>query len=248
MYQQCRSKCFLCLKTLDFDGVWYVDLINPSRGPVIVNGVTVCEGCHEKKLDLSYAQFVELHGGLFRVPKQMRCQGYLPSLIRCNNFVNGTDTYCCKEHLEKTDYVADNTEEYDLSTEEIDGRIFTKKDRKVIFMHCEGQCFYCLKTFELSDSWEADHLIPWSKDGATTAANGVVSCRDCNRRKSNMSHQDFIQKYGGRNGVAEGVRCHGFILEDNSLKRCNNFIDGLSRRQYCCDEHRKLRQKVRARL
>jgi 5-methylcytosine-specific restriction endonuclease McrA len=35
------------------------------------------------------------------------------------------------------------------------------------------------------DDWHADHIVPFSKGGATTVANGQVACAGCNLAKSN---------------------------------------------------------------
>lgn len=46
-----------------------------------------------------------------------------------------------------------------------------------------GVCPYCKQHFELSEM-HADHIIPWSKGGTTTADNCQMLCRDCNLKKS----------------------------------------------------------------
>lgn len=42
--------------------------------------------------------------------------------------------------------------------------------------------FYCGEHFELSEM-HADHIVPWSKGGTTTADNCQMLCRDCNLKK-----------------------------------------------------------------
>lgn len=41
---------------------------------------------------------------------------------------------------------------------------------------------YCGEHFELSEM-HADHIVPWSKGGTTTADNCQMLCRDCNLKK-----------------------------------------------------------------
>ena len=61
-------------------------------------------------------------------------------------------------------------------------RMFRGVVRDVIFQRDNGKCFYC--GISVGSRWHADHVIPWSKGGATSPKNGVVACVPCNLKKS----------------------------------------------------------------
>lgn len=70
-----------------------------------------------------------------------------------------------------------------------DKRTFTNEQKNLIWEYAEGLCEGCgceLSPFSgMPNSFEADHIIPWSKGGETTLENSQALCRDCNREKSN---------------------------------------------------------------
>lgn len=47
----------------------------------------------------------------------------------------------------------------------------------------KGECFYCGKIFS-SDQLTMDHQQPLARGGKTGKNNVVVSCKDCNNKKS----------------------------------------------------------------
>jgi hypothetical protein len=70
-----------------------------------------------------------------------------------------------------------------------DQRIFTHDQRVAIYRRDDGVCRVCLKCDGIKcewDHWEADHIVPWSKGGKTTVANGQVACPACNASKNNV--------------------------------------------------------------
>ena len=94
-------------------------------------------------------------------------------------------------------------------------RTFSKKEKKEIFERCCRKCFYCHIALSFKNSqkgergaWNADHLLPDARDGATTIVNGVAACFDCNSKKSAMTHTKFIKKFGGIGDIDNFVRCH----------------------------------------
>lgn len=77
-----------------------------------------------------------------------------------------------------------NNEEYqqgELQDYEIWEYLLEKFDRK---------CVYCGRS---SDILNRDHIVPRSKGGTNRAGNLVLSCRECNERKGNMSLQEFVK-------------------------------------------------------
>lgn len=62
-------------------------------------------------------------------------------------------------------------------------RSFTAMQRIELFSRSNGECQKCGAPITLTD-FHADHVIPWSKGGKTTLANGQALCRPCNLNKS----------------------------------------------------------------
>ena len=62
-------------------------------------------------------------------------------------------------------------------------RSFTAMQRIELFSRSGGHCQSCSAPITLTD-FHADHVIPWSKGGKTTLANGQALCRNCNLAKS----------------------------------------------------------------
>ena len=62
-------------------------------------------------------------------------------------------------------------------------RTFSDSLKQKMYEKQKGVCSKCDNHFTLSQM-EADHIIPWSKGGATVESNGQMLCIDCNRAKS----------------------------------------------------------------
>lgn len=77
--------------------------------------------------------------------------------------------------------------EYLLDGEEkhLSIRAFDAKMSRAAYERQRGICPRCGRYFERKDM-QADHIVPWSKGGKTTADNCQMLCQDCNRRKSNV--------------------------------------------------------------
>ena len=67
-------------------------------------------------------------------------------------------------------------------------RSFTHEQRLAIYRKDEGCCkirTHCNGEKLSWSDWHADHIVPHSKGGETTVANGQVACPECNLAKSN---------------------------------------------------------------
>lgn len=62
-------------------------------------------------------------------------------------------------------------------------RVFSTRQKKVVFVLSDGICQICGNP--LQKDWQADHIIPYSKNGKTVISNGQAVCSSCNRKKSN---------------------------------------------------------------
>jgi 5-methylcytosine-specific restriction endonuclease McrA len=68
----------------------------------------------------------------------------------------------------------------------------SEKTRKQVYKKNNGLCYYCgcnpNKLF-------ADHFIPSYLNGKDTLDNLVPACQRCNRLKSNLTIEDFRERY-----------------------------------------------------
>lgn len=67
-------------------------------------------------------------------------------------------------------------------------RDFTHIQKLAVFRRDNGICQLrrkCDGTKLTWDAWHYDHIVPWSKGGRTTVANGQVTCPECNLSKGN---------------------------------------------------------------
>lgn len=61
-------------------------------------------------------------------------------------------------------------------------RTFSEKDRITMYHKQGGLCALCGKPFDIKEM-HADHIIPWSRGGATDLNNGQMLCTQCNLSK-----------------------------------------------------------------
>ncbi len=75
--------------------------------------------------------------------------------------------------------------EYILDRDErhLNIRAFTQSQKEQMYEAQGGICPGCHEHFEIEEM-EADHRKPWSQGGKTEIENGMMLCRDCNRKKS----------------------------------------------------------------
>lgn len=60
-------------------------------------------------------------------------------------------------------------------------RLATKSERVSIWILQDGKCAIC--DGRLEDSFEVDHIVPFSKRGETTLCNLQALCTECHLRK-----------------------------------------------------------------
>jgi 5-methylcytosine-specific restriction endonuclease McrA len=60
-------------------------------------------------------------------------------------------------------------------------RLFSKRQRRILAWVAGGTCASC--GVKLKDNFHADHVVPFSKGGATTTQNGQALCPSCNLQK-----------------------------------------------------------------
>lgn len=66
-------------------------------------------------------------------------------------------------------------------------RQFSKAMKEKKYIEQGGVCAICGCEITLGNC-EADHIDPWSRKGRTVYSNLQVTCKDCNRQKSNSTH------------------------------------------------------------
>lgn len=64
-------------------------------------------------------------------------------------------------------------------------RRFNGSERVALFLAAAGKCSLC--GIDLERSWHADHMHPYSKDGATDVVNGQALCATCNLTKGDRT-------------------------------------------------------------
>lgn len=71
-------------------------------------------------------------------------------------------------------------------------RNFNTRQRTALFLLAQGRCFRCNEP--LAPSFHADHILPFSKGGATEVQNGQALCPTCNLKKSDKIESGFLNK------------------------------------------------------
>lgn len=63
-------------------------------------------------------------------------------------------------------------------------RTFNRSERVSLYLAAGGKCEMC--GVDLEPGWHGDHVLPYSKGGATIIENGQALCPECNRKKGNQ--------------------------------------------------------------
>lgn len=57
----------------------------------------------------------------------------------------------------------------------------------------DNKCAYCFEPPEDGKYLEIEHLVPLSKGGHHRIENVVPACPTCNKKKGNMTHEEFME-------------------------------------------------------
>ncbi len=74
-------------------------------------------------------------------------------------------------------------------------RRFSRSQRNALYIRTGGHCSLCGRL--LDETWEADHVIPYTAVQETKLDNGQALCADCNRKKGarNMELRHFQEQF-----------------------------------------------------
>ncbi|SFU37475.1 HNH endonuclease signature motif containing protein [Methylobacterium sp. UNCCL125] len=70
----------------------------------------------------------------------------------------------------------------------LDGRHISPELRAEVIARDGPVCRYCQRVTAYP---QLDHVLPWSRGGATDAANLVVSCKSCNTAKKDRTPEEW---------------------------------------------------------
>lgn len=97
------------------------------------------------------------------------------------------------------------------------------KYRSILLGINDSKCFYCNKALNLNDKNEihVDHFIPWSYIFEDNTWNLVLSCKDCNLKKSNyLAPERYLIELKKRNkDLSEKDRVKDELI-DNYYENC----------------------------
>lgn len=71
-------------------------------------------------------------------------------------------------------------------------RRFGSRQRVALFLAARGTCGQC--NDQLGPAWHADHVVAYSRDGATDTVNGQALCPPCNLRKGARHPENPAQR------------------------------------------------------
>ena len=77
-----------------------------------------------------------------------------------------------------------------------------KNKRQKIFNKTNGLCAYCGVKLTI-ESMKATCVIPFSRGGSNGVQNKLPACRNCNKKKGNLTHEEFLKN---KKGQVQGKR------------------------------------------
>ena len=72
-------------------------------------------------------------------------------------------------------------------------RFFNQTEKTLLYIAADGKCENCGE--ELGAGWHADHIHPYSKNGATALVNGQALCPECNLKKGKDSMAQDLREW-----------------------------------------------------
>ncbi len=87
-----------------------------------------------------------------------------------------------------------------------------RKFLKILLEIDKGKCFYCGKNLSSNEEIHIDHFIPWSYIYDDQLWNLVLSCRDCNLKKS-----DYLPPEKCLIKIKQRARLNPFITEGRNI-------------------------------
>lgn len=122
-------------------------------------------------------------------------------------------------------------------------RYRSKIGRAKLYLAHNGLCYYCKKSLE--SGWHVDHMIPWSKGGATVDFNLRPSCPSCNLKKGVKIMDMDMDIDMGKNYRLSPLQYEAMSYFDEDFPRANKKEIRLPQKgMYNCVKHRLVTLKL----
>lgn len=97
-------------------------------------------------------------------------------------------------------------------------RRFNKREHVALFIAADGKCAVCGNP--LPDSFHADHIVPYSRNGETDVVNGQALCAACNLKKGNrVTTFDFSEDFELRGWQRDAYQKYVQVRRDEPDRR-----------------------------
>lgn len=93
-----------------------------------------------------------------------------------------------------SDYIVERALKYYVGIKEHEDQFLTRRKQYRKFFHKLqiGKCTYCFVSLAEHEG-TLDHKIPSSRGGSNQLTNISLVCNDCNVRKGDMTHDEFLE-------------------------------------------------------